>query len=352
MSVMKERSRAVICGAGAAGLVHAITYRATGVDVVGLHDPDRGRVGTLAEMTEARVCESPAELFAMNADFVSVCSPPAAHVHHAIGATNGKRTVFVEKPVATNHADLVRIAGLRDCVPVVQWRAGRAIRAIRAALQQGFFGPAPEVTADLDWGRDEAYFDAGRATFGEWGCGVLLSVGVHAVDAICWALGRPLLESHGVLGYRPGIEVETTALATMRFQGGARATVRASFDGTNDSTRISFSGDGITAVIEGAELDPTASRVRWSASDPRVLEALLAIERAASGGLERPLIVPFLHGAIASARDGARPGETPALPSIESTVDAHRAILDVYASAVTTRPCLPLPTSRAVRSFG
>ena len=352
MSVMKERSRAVICGAGAAGLVHAITYRATGVDVVGLHDPDRGRVAALAEMTGARICDSPAELFSLNADFVSICSPPAAHVHHATGASNGKRTVFVEKPVATTHADLVRIAGLRDCVPVVQWRAGRAIRAIRTAVQQGFFGRAPEVTADLDWGRDDAYFAAGRATLGGWGCGVLLSVGVHAVDAICWALGRPLRESSGVLGYRPGIEVETTALATLRFHGGARATVRASFDGTNDRTCISFRGEGISAVIEGAELDPTASRVRWSASDPRVLESLLAIERASSGGLERPLIVPFLHGAIAAARDGARPGEMPALPSIESTVDAHRAILDVYASASKARPSPPLPTSRAARSFG
>ncbi|MEO6575499.1 MAG: Gfo/Idh/MocA family oxidoreductase [Polyangiaceae bacterium] len=348
---MKDRSRAVICGAGAAGLVHAITYRAAGVDVVGLHDPDPGRLNTLAEMTGARVCESPAELFAMDCDFVSICSPPAAHVRQATLATNGKRTVFVEKPVATTRVDLDRIAGLRDCAPVVQWRAGRAIRAIRSAMQQGLFGSSPEVTADLEWGRDEAYFAAGRATLGGWGCGVLLSVGIHAIDAICWALGRPLLESHGVLGHRPGLEVETTALATLRFYGGARATVRATFDGTSDSTSISFSGNGITAVIQGAELDPTASRVAWSASDPGVLESLRAIELASSGGLERPLIVPFLHAAIASAREGARPGETPALPSIGSTLDAHRAILDVYAAA-TSRPSLPLPTSPAARSFG
>ncbi len=352
MSTMKERSRAVICGAGAAGLVHAITYRAAGVDVISLHDPDAGRLQSLAEMTGARVCDSPTELFAMDADFVSICSPPAAHVRQATLATNGKRTVFVEKPVATTRADLDRIAGLRDCSPVVQWRAGRAIRAIRMALQQGLFGLAPEVTADLEWSRDEAYFAAGRSTLGGWGCGVLLSVGVHAVDAICWALGRPLLESRGILGYRPGLEVETTALATMRFAGGAHASIRATFDGTSDSTRIAFSGGGVTAVIEGAELDPTASRVTWTASDPRVLESLRAIERESTGGLERPLIVPFLHAAIASARDGARPGETAALPSIGSTVDAHRAILDVYASAATTRPSMPLPTSPGARSFG
>ena len=340
--------RALICGAGASGLLHAMCYRASGVSVVGIFDPNADRARALAELcgggrdgrgdgrggraTEgARVFESAGELFAIEAELASVCSPPVAHRAQAELAARASRTTFVEKPVATSRADFDAMAALPGCVPVVQWRAGRALRAVRAAIRAGMMGPAPVASADCAWSRDAAYFASGRATYAAWGCGVLLSVGVHAVDAVCWAIGRPLARASGALAHRDGIEVETSAVAHLVFEGGALASVRATFDAGFDATRLSFTGGGVTAVIEGGEVDPTASSVTWSCADDETRAKLEALERASDGGTAAPLIVPFLLQAIARVREGVRPGAHDTLPSIADTEAAHRAILDVYA---------------------
>jgi predicted dehydrogenase len=201
---------------------------------------------------------------------------------------------------------------------------------VRAAIARGELGAAPTVSADLAWSRDEGYFAAGRGTARAWGCGVLLSVGVHAIDAVCWALGRPVVLARGVVGRSRGLEVETRAAMHLAFEGGALASVRATFEGGPDATRLAFSGGGVSAVIEGAELDPTASTVRWSCADPGRLERLRALESDAAGALAPPLLVPFLHDAVRALSCGATPGSCDALPSIRDVATAHRAILDVY----------------------
>ncbi|HSY25237.1 MAG TPA: Gfo/Idh/MocA family oxidoreductase [Polyangiaceae bacterium] len=321
--------RAVICGAGAAGFMHALSYRAAGVEIVGIFDPSRARALSLAEMCRAEVVPSETALFALRADFASICSPPIYHADQAERAAQFQRVIFVEKPVATTRADFDRVARLR-AVPVLQWRAGRAIQAVRSALAAGDLGDAPTVTARLSWGRSAAYFAAGRASRTEWGCGVLLSVGIHAIDAVAFALGRPLAFASGSLGYREGVEVETSGEMITRVDGGARALFRATFEGASDRTILSFEGSSVRAVIRGSEGDPTASRVLWRTPDRAKRLALAAREAQCEGQLHPPLIVPFLVAAIAAVARGAAPGECEALPSAESTRGAHEAVFALY----------------------
>ena len=329
--------QAVICGAGAAGFLHALSYRAAGVEIVGVFDPSRARAVTLAEMCRAEVLPTEGALFSLRADFASICSPPVYHADQAERAAHFQRVIFVEKPVATTRADFNRVARLR-AVPVLQWRAGRAIQAIRSALTAGELGDAPTVTARLSWGRGAAYFAASRASRAEWGCGVLLSVGIHAIDVVGFALGRPLSFESGSLGYREGIEVETSGELTTRVNGGATASFRATFEGASDRTLISFAsfkGDGLHAVIRGSEGDPTASRVIWRTSDRAKRLALAAREAQCAGPLHPPLIVPFLGAAIAAAARGAAPGECAALQSVESTRAAHEAVFALYEACTS-----------------
>jgi predicted dehydrogenase len=313
--------------------MHALSYRSAGVAVVGVYDPNRARAQALAELCGARAVDSLGALFAIDSELVSLCSPPPAHVHQAELACRSDRIVFVEKPVATTASELDRVEALGRCVPLLQWRAGRALRAVRATIDSGKFGDCPSVDCDLAWGRDAAYFQAGRASRSAWGGGVLLSVAIHAIDAVCFALGRPVTAASGSLAYRRGVEVETSAVMTMAFEGGALACVRATFEGSADATRLSFVGGGISAIIVGSEVDPTAGRVTWLARDEARARALSAIEDRCSGALHPPLLVPFLHEAIDAVKRGAAPGDCPALPSVASTRGAHRAVFDVYESA-------------------
>src|SRR5258708_21594264 len=100
----------------------------------------------------------------------------------------------------------------------------------------------------------------------------------------------------------------------MAFQGGALASVRATFDASADATRLSFVGGGVSATIEGSEVDPTAGRVTWLARDATRLRALAALEDGCSGALPPPLLVPFIHRALAAARRGAAPRHCPPPP--------------------------------------
>ena len=325
----RDSLRATICGAGAAGCMHALAFRSAGVSIVGVFDPNPAKAHALAELCGARAVASPEALFAIDSELASVCSPPPAHVHQAEVACRRDRIVFVEKPVATTADELERVAQLGRCVPVLQWRAGRALRSVRAAIHLGELGDAPSVDCDLAWSRDGAYFQAGRATRSAWGGGVLLSVAIHA---ICFVLSRRMASASGSLAYRQGVDVETSAVMTMAFEGGALAALRATFDSSGDTTRLSFVGREVAAVIEGTEVDPTAGRVLWHAREAARLRRLREIEEGCMGAQSAPLLVPFLHGAIEAVKRGAAPGECDTLPSVASAWAAHAAVFATYGA--------------------
>lgn len=327
--------KVVIVGAGASGLLHALSFRACGAPVAAVFDPDGARARALVDLCGGRVLSSFDEAVRCDAGLAAVCSPPSLHVAQAEALARAPgRTVFVEKPVATSEGELERLRALRRCVPIVQWRAGRGLRALRRAIAHGELGPAPVFSADLAWGRDDDYF---RARGDVWGAGALLSVGIHAVDAIAWALDRKIEGVCGMLSDRRAAGGETAAVALFRFAGGreggdaALASLRISLDGGADVTRIVACGRGITVACEGGEADPTANALRWSVEDARSRRRLEALERDTAGACGAPLLVPYLSGAVDALRQGAVPGESERLPSISDVIDAHAAVLGIYS---------------------
>lgn len=316
--------KAILVGAGVAGFLHSLSYRAHGVSIAGVYDPDVQRARALAEVCGGRATATLEELADTDAEPASICSPPRVHVEQAERLAGSGRTVLIEKPVGVSRDELLRLRALARCVPIVQWRAGRAIRAVRAAIAAGELGDAPVVSCDLAWGRDDDYLRARGET---WGCGAVLSIGIHAIDAVQWAMGRNVEHVTGTTTRRDGSWGETGAVAVVRFEGGGLASLRLSLDGGADSTRLSFCGRGVTASIEGGEGDPTASAVRWHVARwPGAharLAALQALERGVSGALGSPLVVAYIGDVIAALRDGCAPGETPRIPAVEDCFDAH-----------------------------
>lgn len=320
-----EGVKAILSGAGAAGLLHSLAFRAAGVDVAAIYDPDRSRAEALADLCGARVVESVAELALVPAEIASICGPPSVHVAQAEVLCAKDRTVFIEKPVAVSVNELDRLRELPRCVPVIQWRAGRAIRALRRAILHGELGHAPVASCDLAWGRDAEYFRA-RQT---WGCGALLSIGIHAIDAVTWAFGDKIAGAAGITTHRDGVQGEVAAVALLRFRHGASASIRISLDGGADRTRLMVCGRGVSACIEGAEADPTGSAVRWYTDDSATRARLEALERETPGALGSPLLVPYIGAAVRALMREEVPGVSEALPSIAETYEAHEAAMCV-----------------------
>jgi predicted dehydrogenase len=333
----KTRNTAAIAGAGAAGLLHALSYRAHGVDVAFVFDPNPSQARCLAELCGATLLDDIGAVASADVDFVSVCSPPAHHVEQALACAREGRFVFIEKPLAVSRSGFARIAGAPGCIPIVQWRWGRAIRAVKRAIALGLLGDAPSVSVDLAWGRDEAYF---RSRAG-WGCGALLSVGIHAIDVVCYALDRSVvavssaLRSAGVqIARRHSLPPSRSAAATFEtsgsliatFEGGASAAIRATLEGGPDETRLSFCGGGVTAAIVGSEADPTASSVVWRCENAATLRRLREVELSADGAVQSPLIVPYMGRAIEATRRGIGAGGSDECPGVGDVAAAHELL--------------------------
>ncbi|MEA2751082.1 MAG: myo-inositol 2-dehydrogenase / D-chiro-inositol 1-dehydrogenase [Myxococcales bacterium] len=325
--------KAIIAGAGIAGFLHSLAYRAHGVTIAGVFDPDPRRAHDLAELHGARAASTFEELARIDADVASICSPPRHHVAQAEELARADRAVLIEKPVAVSLDELTRLRALPRCIPVVQWRAGRGLRAVRAAIARGELGDAPVASCDLAWGRDDAYV---RARDASWGCGAVLSIGIHAIDALEWAIDRPVKTVSGLTTRRAGAWAETGAVGLIAFEGGALASLRLSLDGGGDATLLTFCGNDVTATIAGGEGDPTGTSVKWSVArgpgSHARLAALATLERETRGSLGSPLLVPYVGDVIAALRAGASPGDTQRIPSIADCSSAHETALRLAAS--------------------
>ena len=88
------------------------------------------------------------------------------------------------------------------------------------------------------------------------GGGVLMNQGIHTVDLLVWFLGKPVevFAWTGLLAHER-IEVEDTAVATIRFAGGALGVINGTtgaYPGLN--ARVQIHGDRGSAIIDDYEL--------------------------------------------------------------------------------------------------
>lgn len=278
---------AFIIGAGGSGFLHALALRSAGVRIAAVYDPDHERAEWLAGLTSAR----PARDLEAAADIVAVCSPPAFHVAQCEAVARPGRITFVEKPIAIAHDELARLAALPGVVPILQWRAGRSAHALRAAFAAGVFGPAPRIACDFRLWRDGEYWAA--KSVDAWPCGALLSIGIHAVDLILWSVGRPVIHATCT-------DTRIAGRLALEFDDGTTADVRITLDAPDhDDFRLLVRGERASADLRASEEDPTASPLRWHGV-PSLPSG------GSSGATGSPLLVPYLHAALAGARIGVR----------------------------------------------
>lgn len=309
--------RALIVGAGASGFLHALALRSAGVEIAAVYDPDRERARWLASLTGAR----PIDSLAADVDVAAICSPPQRHLEQAAKLVNSTRLVFIEKPIGVSETDLAELAALPNLVPIVQWRAGRTAAELRAAFAEDVFGGCTRIEAHYRLWRGDDYF-AARA---DWGCGALLSIGIHAVDLILWMVGRPVRRSvRTERAGRPNVDVPTQGELAIEFEGGTKALVHITLDARDRSDfRLLVRGRDASAELLAGEGDPTAIPARWRGASPQT-------EEGATGS---PLLVPYLHAALAGRA-----------PTIADVVTAHvLALRPLYGANDGGTSSLPVP---------
>jgi UDP-N-acetyl-2-amino-2-deoxyglucuronate dehydrogenase len=255
--------RFALVGAGVIGKHHAkvIAQLADRIELAAVADIDLDKARALSpdhaypSLTEALAAEQ--------IDVVVVCTPTGRHGALAIEALEAGKHVIVEKPaeITVERTDEI-IAAQQKAGKVVtvisQHRFDESTETVLAAIARGEFGRITSGIASIDWWRGQSYYDSGdwRGTWELDGGGALMNQGVHTVDLLVAALGRPVevFAYTGTLAHQR-IEVEDVAAGVVKFESGALGVLHgstAAYPGL--SARLQVHGDRGSAVIDDDQL--------------------------------------------------------------------------------------------------
>jgi UDP-N-acetyl-2-amino-2-deoxyglucuronate dehydrogenase len=262
--------RTGIIGCGKVGQTHALALsRLPQSEFIAACDAQRVRAEAVAARYGAKPFDSvPRMLAECRLDAVTICTPHPLHAQAAIQAAEAGVHVLVEKPMAATLADCdaMLAAAHRANVKlgiVSQRRLFEPVQRMKAAIDAGKIGrPMLGLFLMYSW-RDQAYYqsDPWRGRWQTEGGGVLVNQSPHQLDLLQWFLG-PIDELHGYWANanHPTIEVEDTAVATIRFQSGALASILTSVaQNPGIYTKVHVHGDNGASI--GVETDTGASFV-------------------------------------------------------------------------------------------
>jgi UDP-N-acetyl-2-amino-2-deoxyglucuronate dehydrogenase len=257
-----DRPRFAIVGAGVIGTHHAavVGELAEHLELAAVVDVDVERAEKLTDDAGGVAFGSLTEALGQaDIDVVVVCTPTGRHGELAIEALDAGKHVILEKPAETT-------VERTDAIIEAQRRSGRLVTVISqhhfdpstevvlAAINNGELGRLTSGIAAIDWWRGQSYYDSGdwRGTWELDGGGALMNQGVHTVDLLVAALGKPLeVFAYTATLAHQRIEVEDVAVGVVRFESGALAVLHATtsaFPGL--SARLHVHGDRGSAVIE------------------------------------------------------------------------------------------------------
>jgi UDP-N-acetyl-2-amino-2-deoxyglucuronate dehydrogenase len=267
---MTDEVRFGILGPGKVARLHAAALaRLSGARLAAVAGRSDERTRALAELHQARADRGLDELLERGGvDAVILCTPHPLHRDEAVAAANAGLNVVVEKPMALTPEDCdamidaARASGVVLSV-VSQRRWYPACRRVKAAIDEGQIGdPIIGVAEVLGWRGAEYYaMDAWRGTRDGEGGGVLVNQAVHQLDLLTWFMG-PAVQIQSVVANlnHPGLEVEDTAVAVVRFAGGAVGNIVAT-NSVKPGLHARVHVHGKTGASVGVETDRGSSFV-------------------------------------------------------------------------------------------
>jgi len=190
-------------------------------------------------------------------DVVAIATPSGMHFEHAMDVmTRYKKSILVEKPTFM-HPDQLNTAydyaeknGLK-IYPVFQNRHNKAVKRVKESLDKGELGDIRIMAVRLRWCRPQRYYDLApwRGTFSHDG-GALSNQGIHHIDLLRY-LGGEVEQLNAVLRTLGAqIEVEDTAVATLKYPNGGVGVVEVTTSARPDDFEASLSIVGANGLAQ------------------------------------------------------------------------------------------------------
>jgi UDP-N-acetyl-2-amino-2-deoxyglucuronate dehydrogenase len=194
-----------------------------------------------------------------NIDVVVVLTESGNHASNVIDLAKYGKHIVVEKPMALTLDDADRmISACQEnkikLFVVKQNRFNFPVIKLREALERGRFGKLILGTVRVRWCRQQSYYDqdAWRGTWAMDG-GVLANQASHHIDLLQWMMGDVESVFARSITALANIEVEDTAIVTLKFSNGALGLIEATTAiRPNDlEGSISVIGEGGVVEISG-----------------------------------------------------------------------------------------------------
>ena len=166
-------------------------------------------------------------------DVVSILTPSGMHAKHTLHIASYKKHIVVEKPMALTLSDADEMIkrcdenGVRLFV-IKQNRYNVPVVQLKKALDEGRFDKLVLGTVRVRWCRTQAYYDqdAWRGTW-RYDGGVLSNQASHHIDLLEWCMGEVESIFAKSTTALTDIEVEDTAVVTLKFKNGALGIIEA-----------------------------------------------------------------------------------------------------------------------------
>jgi predicted dehydrogenase len=237
--VARSPVRVGVIGAGSvAQIAHIPAWkRSAHADLVAVCDPDQARAKAVARKFGIPRVDADFEdlLRSGEVDAVDICAPNHLHAPIAVAALRSGVDVLCERPLATSGKEAesmvqaARKAG-RILMCALNSRFRRDVQILRQFVSKGelgrvFYGKVGWLRTGNSYGR-KSDSTAGAS-------GVLLDLGVQALDLCLWTIGYPRVEAVSAsLHRRRSTQVEDAAVALLRIKGGAVVTLEVSWSPT------------------------------------------------------------------------------------------------------------------------
>lgn len=173
-------------------------------------------------------------------DVIDICTPHPQHAAQAIAAAEAGKHLIIEKPIAMDFADCLRVQqalaanGRQACV-CFECRFSAHFRMIRSILDEGLLGELHYAEVDYYHGIGPWYGQYEWNVKKDMGGGSLLTAGCHALDALLYFLPEPVAEvtsyqTRSKSKYFTPYEYNTTSASLLRFASGKVAKVSSVVD--------------------------------------------------------------------------------------------------------------------------
>lgn len=272
---------------------------------------------------------------------VSICTPSGMHADMGMDAARAGKHVMTEKPIDIS---LEKIDALiQTCreqnvklACIFQRRTSKLWQLVKRTIDEGKLGKMVLASAYLKYFRSQEYYDSAgwRGTWALDGGGALMNQGVHMVDILRWIMG-PVDTIFGIADHLArNIEVEDTAVASMRFKTGALGTL----EGTTSVTpglnhRLEFHGANGSILVDGESI------ARWEVLGEDKDEIMKQMDDKIGDSSSDPTAISMDGHAlqIADLIAAVREDREPMVSGTEAR-NAVELILAIYQSSRTGMP--------------